>query len=80
VVTVEDEGVGIAAGDHERIFDRFVQGEAGDRRRFGGVGLGLYIVKKLALAQHGDISAHSRPFGGTSMRLALRRACPDGAD
>jgi PAS domain S-box-containing protein len=80
VVTVQDEGVGIAAGDHERIFDRFVQGEAGDRRRFGGVGLGLYIVKRLAVAQNGDISAHSRPRGGTSMRLALPRARPDGAD
>src|SRR5206468_6804095 len=39
-VTVEDEGIGIADGDHERIFDRFFQGEAGDRRRFGGVGIG----------------------------------------
>ena len=37
-VTVEDEGIGIAPGDHERIFERFVQGETGDRRRFGGVG------------------------------------------
>ncbi|RAY14595.1 PAS domain-containing sensor histidine kinase [Actinomadura craniellae] len=74
VVTVEDEGVGIAPGDHERIFDRFVQGEAGDRRRFGGIGLGLYIVKRLAQAQHGDISAHSRTCGGTCMRLVLKIA------
>jgi PAS domain S-box-containing protein len=73
VVTVEDEGVGIAPGDHQRIFERFVQGEAGDRRRFGGVGLGLYIVKQLARAQHGDISAYSRPRGGTCMRLVLPR-------
>ncbi|WP_106396685.1 PAS domain-containing sensor histidine kinase [Actinocorallia populi] len=71
VVTVDDEGVGIAEGDHERIFDRFVQGEAGDRRRFGGVGLGLYIVKRLATAQGGDISAHSRAGGGARLRLAL---------
>src|ERR1700689_5296634 len=35
-VTVCDEGIGIAAGDLERVFERFVQGEAGDRRRFGG--------------------------------------------
>ena len=45
-VTVEDEGIGISPGDHERIFERFVQGEAGDRRRFGGIGLGLYIVRQ----------------------------------
>ncbi|MFC9972005.1 PAS domain-containing protein [Spirillospora sp. NPDC127200] len=58
IVTVEDEGIGIAPGDHERIFERFVQGEAGDRRRFGGIGLGLYIVKRLTEAQGGTISAH----------------------
>jgi signal transduction histidine kinase len=73
-VTVEDEGVGIAAGDHERIFDRFFQGEAGDRRRFGGVGIGLFIVRRLAEAQHGEVTASSRPEGGTSMCLRLRPA------
>jgi PAS domain S-box-containing protein len=73
-VTVEDEGIGIAAGDHERIFDRFFQGEAGDRRRFGGVGIGLFIVRRLAHAQHGEVTASSRPCGGTAMCLRLRPA------
>jgi PAS domain S-box-containing protein len=73
-VTVEDEGIGIAPGDHERIFDRFVQGETGDRRRFGGVGIGLYIVRRLAVAQRGTVVAQSRPQGGTAMRLSLRSA------
>ena len=81
-VTVEDEGIGIADGDHERIFDRFVQGETGDRRRFGGVGIGLFIVRRLAQAQHGEVTASSRPSGGTIMRLRLRPAAgqlPDNA-
>ncbi len=73
-VTVEDEGIGIADGDHERIFDRFFQGEAGDRRRFGGVGIGLFIVRRLAEAQHGEVTAGSRPSGGTVMSLRLRPA------
>jgi PAS domain S-box-containing protein len=73
-VTVADEGIGIAPGDHERIFDRFVQGEAGDRRRFGGIGLGLYIVRRLALAQGAQVQAQSRPGGGTAMWLRLQRA------
>ena len=73
-VTVEDEGIGIAAGDLERIFDRFYQGETGDRRRFGGVGIGLFIVRRLAEAQHGEVTASSRPGGGTAMRLRLRPA------
>lgn len=75
VITVVDEGIGIAPGDHERVFERFVQGEAGDRRRFGGIGLGLYIVKRLTEAQGGTIKAGPAPHGapGTCMRLTLTR-------
>ncbi|MCL2583404.1 MAG: PAS domain S-box protein [Streptosporangiales bacterium] len=73
-VDVEDEGVGIAPGDYERIFERFVQGETGDRRRFGGVGIGLYIVRRLAGAQDGIVTALPRDGGGTIMRLSLPRA------
>ena len=75
-VTVDDEGIGIAPGDHERIFERFVQGETGDRRRFGGIGLGLYIVRQLARAQDGEVAAAARPGGGTRMSLQLRAATP----
>jgi len=75
-VMVDDEGIGIAPGEHERIFERFVQGEAGDRRRFGGIGLGLYIVRQLARAQGGEVTASSRAAGGTQMKLQLRRADP----
>jgi PAS domain S-box-containing protein len=74
MVTISDEGIGIAPGDHERIFERFVQGETGDRRRFGGIGLGLYIARRLARAQSGELTALSRPEGGTSMLLRLNRA------
>jgi PAS domain S-box-containing protein len=80
VVVVDDEGVGIAPSDRERIFERFVQVDSGDRRRFGGVGLGLYIVRGLVRAQGGEVSAHAGPGGGTRMRLVLRRASPIGSD
>ncbi len=73
-VIVEDEGVGIPAADRERVFERFVQGETGDRRRFGGIGLGLYIVRQLAHAQDGEVAATARPGGGTRMRVQLRCA------
>jgi PAS domain S-box-containing protein len=76
-VAVEDEGIGIAPADTERVFERFVQGETGDRRRFGGVGIGLYIVRRLALAQEATVEARARPEGGTAMRLCLRRAPED---
>jgi PAS domain S-box-containing protein len=74
VVSVEDEGIGIQPADRERVFERFVQAEAGDRRRFGGIGLGLYIVRQLARAQDGEVVADARPDGGTTMRLTLRCA------
>jgi PAS domain S-box-containing protein len=73
VVTVEDEGVGIRPEDRERVFERFTQADGGDRRRFGGIGLGLYIVRQLARAQGGEIEAGDGPTGGTTMRLTLPR-------
>ncbi|HSR84036.1 MAG TPA: PAS domain S-box protein [Streptosporangiaceae bacterium] len=79
-VLVEDEGIGIRPADRERVFERFVQGEAGDRRRFGGIGLGLYIVRQLAQAQDGAIAAEERDGRGTTMRLRLRAATADSAD
>jgi PAS domain S-box-containing protein len=75
-VTVADEGIGIPPADLERVFERFVQGETGDRRRFGGIGLGLYIVRQLARAQGGEVAAEGRPSGGTLMRLRLRLTAP----
>ncbi len=74
VVAVADEGIGIRPADRDRVFDRFVQAEAGDRRRFGGIGLGLYIVRQLARAQGGEVTAARRDSGGTVMRLVLRQA------
>jgi PAS domain S-box-containing protein len=76
-VTVSDEGIGIPVPDRERVFERFVQaGEKGDRRRFGGIGLGLYIVRQLARAQGGEVTVADQPDGGhgTTMRLRLRAA------
>jgi signal transduction histidine kinase len=78
-VTVEDEGIGIAPADRERVFERFVQGETGDRRRFGGIGLGLYIVRQLARAQDGEVAASARPGGGTLMRVQFRPASATGS-
>ena len=51
-----------------------MQGETGDRRRFGGIGLGLYIVRQLARAQDGEVAVGDRDGGGTLMRLVLHRA------
>jgi PAS domain S-box-containing protein len=78
-VTIADEGIGIRAEDRERVFERFVQGDAGDRRRFGGIGLGLYIVRQLARAQGGEVTAEGREGGGTTMRFSLPLAARQAA-
>lgn len=72
-IHVDDEGVGIDPGDEERIFERFFQsGERGDRRGYGGLGIGLYLVRQLVREQGGEVTAH-RLEKGTRMRLTLPR-------
>ena len=60
--TVADTGPGLAAQDCARIFEEFVQAEAGEQA--GGAGLGLAIVKRLATAFGGDVGVESAPGRG----------------
>src|SRR5450432_1775084 len=73
VVQVSDRGLGIPAGDHAQVFERFYQ-VGGEQRRFGGVGLGLYIVRRLLETQGGAVRALPRDGGGTCFEVALRMA------
>ncbi len=74
-VRVADHGVGIPDDLRERVFDLFVQAD-GDatRRRFGGLGLGLYISRGIVDAHGGDIHAEPNAGGGTVvvMRLPIK--------
>jgi PAS domain S-box-containing protein len=56
---VRDEGIGISPDVQEKIFDKFYQVESGDRRSFGGIGLGLALVKEIVHACHGRIWVES---------------------
>jgi len=62
-ITVEDTGVGIRPELLPHIFDRFQQGNAAITRRFGGLGLGLSIVKHLVDLHGGRITAESEGEG-----------------
>jgi len=68
---VRDSGIGIAAGDLPRLFRPFSQLEDVHSRRHRGTGLGLYIVKRLAVLLDGRIEVVSRPGDGSLFTLVL---------
>ena len=68
---VADEGVGIPADAGEDLFAPFFQAGAINTREYGGVGLGLYIVRQLAEAQGGTVSAANRPGGGAVVTVTV---------
>ncbi|TDB78534.1 cell wall metabolism sensor histidine kinase WalK [Micromonospora sp. KC723] len=70
---VSDRGVGIRPEHVERAFDRFWQGESGDRRGYPGAGLGLYLVRRIVEQQNGWVSLRPRSGGGTVAEVRLPR-------
>jgi two-component system, OmpR family, phosphate regulon sensor histidine kinase PhoR len=77
---VADRGVGIAPEHVERAFDRFWQGDrfwqsgARDQPRYAGVGLGLYLVRRIVERQNGWVYLRPRERGGTVAEVRLPRA------
>lgn len=70
---VADQGIGIRPDHVERAFERFWQGETGDRRRYPGAGLGLYLVRRVVERQNGWVSLRPREEGGTVAEVRLPR-------
>jgi signal transduction histidine kinase len=74
VLEVADTGTGIAPGDAERIFERFVRGSSSEGRP--GTGLGLPIVTAIATAHGGTVAVDSRPRGGATFTVTLGAPLP----
>lgn len=72
-ITVTDDGPGIPAEHQDKIFERFVRGDASRSRRGGSTGLGLAIVAAVVKAHHGTITVESRP-GATTFTVTLPEA------
>jgi len=70
-VSVSDTGIGIAAADLSRIFDRFYRTDKARARQNGGTGLGLAIAKAIVTAHGGKITADSASNHGTTIRFWL---------
>jgi signal transduction histidine kinase len=80
VLTVDDDGSGIASADRERVFGRFVRLDAGRSRSAGGAGLGLAIVREIVAAHRGSVTITDRPCGGTRVAVQLPLAyAPDSS-
>ncbi len=70
-VIISDQGVGMPKDKQNRIFDRFYQIDGSSRRRFGGTGIGLAIVKRIIDAHHGKIWVESELELGSSFYFTL---------
>jgi signal transduction histidine kinase len=71
-IAIADTGPGIPPEFLPYVFDRFRQGDAGTRRRYGGLGLGLAIVRQLVELHGGTVDAHSDGDGtGATFRVRL---------
>jgi two-component system sensor histidine kinase SenX3 len=72
-IAVTDQGIGIPAGEMDRIFERFYRVDPARHRSTGGTGLGLSIVKHVAATHGGDIRVWSVEGQGSTFTLTLPR-------
>jgi signal transduction histidine kinase len=70
-ISVNDTGIGIPANKVEAIFGGFTQVEGHLSRRFGGLGLGLAIVRRLVELMQGRVSVESMPGAGSTFRVTV---------
>jgi PAS domain S-box-containing protein len=78
-LSVSDSGIGITADFLPHVFDRFRQAETGSARKFGGLGLGLTIVRHVVEAHGGTVEAYSAGAGAGSCFSVTLPAQPAAA-
>ena len=71
VLTVEDDGPGIPAADRVRVFKQFHRLDSRRDRHTGGFGLGLAIVRRVALIHGGDVRLDCGSWGGARFMMTL---------
>jgi len=73
-ISVEDKGMGISAADLPHVFEPFFRGQDAREGQIRGVGLGLYLVKRMMEAMGGGVSVSSKPSEGSVFTLHLPAA------
>lgn len=69
VFTVTDSGIGMSAGEMKLLFRPFAQASEQIARRYGGAGLGLVFVKRIAKTMGGDLKVTSKKGSGSTFHL-----------
>jgi len=77
-MSVTDSGIGISREGLERLFQPFSQIDSGLARKFGGAGLGLAMVKRLAELHGGTVAVESAVGEGSCFTVWLPLRAPDG--
>jgi len=71
VLSVKDNGIGIAADQISRLFEDFTQADDSTTRNYGGTGLGLSITRRFCQMMGGDITVDSCPGEGSTFTISL---------
>lgn len=72
-IIVTDQGVGIPSEEQARVFERFYRVDESRDRTTGGTGLGLSLVKHIALSHRGEVTLFSQPGVGSTFTIRLPR-------
>ncbi|MFD6166279.1 sensor histidine kinase [Oerskovia sp. NPDC060287] len=79
-IAVVDQGIGISAGEQQRVFERFYRVDPARSRDTGGTGLGLSIVKHIAADHGGEVTMWSEPGRGSTFTLRIPAADPTAVE
>lgn len=70
-ITIQDFGIGIAAGEEDKIFERFYREDGRNESTFPGFGIGLYIVKEIVSLHYGNVWVKSEKGKGSTFFVSL---------